>query len=112
MLCGTLPGVQWQTKHAFLLHFIVFVCSLHLGPSKQMNKQMKEKKQTKANERKKFWRLENRALRCREKHAGLIVSEEVDSQLPACTAERQAVTAKEKEGGGGRSAGRSGFSAW
>lgn len=38
-----LPGVLRQTKHAFLLRFIIFVCSLHLGPSKQTNKQTEKK---------------------------------------------------------------------
>lgn len=43
-LRGALPGVQRQTKHAFLLRVIIFVCSLHLGPSKQTNKQTEKKK--------------------------------------------------------------------
>lgn len=106
-----LPGVQQQTEHAFLLRFIILVCSLHLGPSKQTNKQMKKKKDN-SNERKKFCRLGDCDLPWREKHAGLIVSEEVDSRLPAYTAARWAVAATEKEEDDGRPAGWSASSAW
>lgn len=76
---------------------------LQIGPSKEMNKQNRKTDK----KHKSFCCFGECSLCYREKHAGLIVSEEVDSRLPACTAAWQAAVAADEEEGKGRLAGLS-----